>query len=413
MWQQWQQALQSPKPLPWHSFPYSLAYIPQKPLGYRVYLPHCWDYVQYLPQWDTQRQQDAIALARLTITTATGMAILFTVILYFTADQLLAIFNAQALGALVYLLPFAMLSSTLSAVLAQWLIREHAYGITARFEVATALLLGTAKSSMGAIAPSASALILVNILGGLTGTLLTFWGWLKSPAKEQRLKNAQKSIDPETRKGMAALAREYRDFPLYRTPQNFINMASQSLPIIMLAAYFGPSASGQYSIAISLLGIPTALISVFYPRVTEAVHNQENVRQMIIKATAGMALIGFIPYSIVVAFGPSLFVFVFGPEWQDSGHYAQWLAPWLFLQYLNRPAVAAIPSLGLQKGLLIYEIFSTGTKVIALWAGFVVYGSAVVSIALFSLSGITAYIWLILWVIYRSPKTDTKTNQGS
>jgi len=207
-----------------------------------------------------RKQQDAIALARLTITTATGMAILFTVILYFTADQLLAIFNAQALGALVYLLPFAMLSSTLSAVLAQWLIREHAYGITARFEVATALLLGTAKSSMGAIAPSASALILVNILGGLTGTLLTFWGWLKSPAKEQRLKNAQKSIDPETRKGMAALAREYRDFPLYRTPQNFINMASQSLPIIMLAAYFGPSASGQYSIAISLLGIPTALI---------------------------------------------------------------------------------------------------------------------------------------------------------
>jgi len=358
-----------------------------------------------------RRQQDAVGIAKLSIFIATAFAVLVAILLAVLGDRLLNLLNAQALGPLVYLLPVAMVFSAMSAVLSQWLIRNRAYGITARFQVVTALLMGLAKSGVGLITPGAAALVITNVLGGLMGTLLTFWGWLRWRTADKKVTMSSPS------KSMVALAGEYRDFPLFRTPQNFINAVSQSLPVILLTAYFGAASAGQYSIALSLLGVPAALIggsvmSVFYPRVTEAVHNHENVRGLIIKATLGMMAAGCLPYLLVMAFGPLLLPVIFGDQWSESGRYAQWLAPWLFLQFANRPAVAAIPSLGLQKGLLVYELFSTGSKVVALWVGFVLYESAIVSVALFSLAGIAAYVWLILWVIHSSPKDAGENEKG-
>jgi len=54
--------------------------------------------------------------------------------------------------------------------------------------------------------------------------------------------------------------------------------------------------------------------------------------------------------------------------------------------------------------LLIYELFSTGTKILALWLGFVVFRNDVTAVALFSMFGVVAYLWLIFWVVRRSGK---------
>jgi O-antigen/teichoic acid export membrane protein len=164
-----------------------------------------------------------------------------------------------------------------------------------------------------------------------------------------------------------------------------------------------------------VLGIPATLIggsvmSVFYPRITAALHNGENARALILKATIGMAATGAIPFLLVMLTGPFLFQFVFGEAWRSAGVYAQWLSIWIFLQYINKPAVSAIPALGIQGGLLIYEVFSTGTKIIALWIGFALYQDAVIAVALFSLVGSAAYIWLILWVIHKSSQANRSKN---
>ena len=345
---------------------------------------------------------DALGLAKLAIAIGVTTAMVTTVALVFFGADLLRLLNAEAIAPFLFLIPIAMVFSVLSSVLAQWLIRKKAYQLTARFAVFTALLLNTAKTGMGLLAPSALALIVTNVAGSLIGTVLTFVGWkrlAKGGGKGEFVTASTATI--------RQLATRHKDFPLLRTPQNLINAFSQNLPILLLASYFGASASGQYTIALSVLALPANLIgnsvmAVFYPRITEAVHNGENARSLIVRATLGMAATGALPYLLVTVAGPFLFALIFGQEWRTAGVYAQWLAMWLFLQYINKPAVSAIPALRLQGGLLIYELFSTGTKIFALWLGFSVYGSAVVSVALFSLFGIVAYAWLILWVVYRS-----------
>ena len=355
---------------------------------------------------------DALGLAKLSILIGFGMALVTTVALIFFGADLLRLLNAEAISAFLFLIPFAMVISVLGSVLAQWLIRRKAYQLTARFAVFTALLLNTAKTGMGVFAPSALVLIVTNVAGSLLGTLLTFFGW-KRLAKNRSNEQAETAPAATLRQ----LATRHSDFPLLRTPQNLINAFSQNLPVLLLASYFGASASGQYTIALSVLALPANLIgnsvmAVFYPRITEAIHNGENARSLIVRATLGMAATGALPYLLVTIAGPFLFALVFGKEWHTAGVYAQWLSLWLFLQYINKPAVSAIPALRLQVGLLIYELFSTGTKIFALWLGFSVYGSAVVSVALFSLFGIVTYAWLILWVVYRSGRPIAEHTYG-
>ena len=347
---------------------------------------------------------DALGLAKLSIAIGFAMALLTTVALVFFGGDLLRLLNAEAISVFLFLIPFAMVISVLGSVLAQWLIRKKAYQLTARFAVFTALLINSSKAGLGILYPSALVLIVTSAAGSLFGTVLTFYGW-KRLVKEHG--DVQEASAPAAT--LRQLAASHSDFPLLRTPQNLINAFSQNLPVLLLALYFGASASGQYTIAISVLALPASLIgnsvmAVFYPRITEAIHNGENARSLIVRATLGMAATGALPYLLVTIAGPFLFALIFGKEWQTAGVYAQLLAVWLFLQYINKPAVSAIPALRLQGGLLIYELFSTGTKLLALWLGFSIYGSAVVSIALFSLFGIVAYVWLILWVVYRSGK---------
>jgi len=347
---------------------------------------------------------DALGLARLSIYTGICTALLTTIILFFWGTDMLRLLNAEAITAYVYLIPAAMFIAVVGEVIGQWLTRKKAFKLTAKCGAFIALLLSSVKAGLGVLSPTAMVLIVTNTVGGLFGSILTIMSW-------RRFSSKQSILQKNTRQGatLAQLAAQHRDFPLLRMPQNLINTFSQSLPMLLLASYFGSITAGQYAIAISVLGMPAGLIggsvmAVFYPRINEAIHNGENARAIIIKATIGMALTGGLPFLSVIVAGPLLFEFVFGVKWHTAGLYAQWLSPWLFFQYINKPAVSAIPALRLQGVLLIYELFSTGTKIIALWLGYAVFGNEVTAIALFSMFGVVAYVWLIFWVIHRSGK---------
>lgn len=351
-----------------------------------------------LPKHD----EDAIGLVRLCLLVGGITATIATVSLYFFGAHILELLNAEAITSFMYLIPLGMLAGVLSDVLAQWLIRKKAYRHTAKYGVVTTLLVNSVKAGMGFVNPTALALILTNTIGGLFGTTLTYQAW-----RRRAERSTDDSPRAQPRAELAELARRYRDFPLLRTPQNLINVFSRHLPMLLLAAYFGAGAAGQYAIAMAVLAIPVTLIgssvvAVFYPRINEAILNGENARQLIIKATAGMAVTGALPFLVVIVAGPPLFTFVFGAEWHMAGVYAQWLSIWLFVGFMNRPSVSAIPALRLQGVLLAHEIVSVILRVAALYIGFSVMDDAVSAVAMFSFVGMLLNAWLIFYVIHAS-----------
>lgn len=342
-----------------------------------------------LPKGDS----DAKGIARLSAYLAFGIAVCTALILLVVGDWLVELLSVQAISSFILLIPVAMLFSAWLQIAKQWLIRKKQFKITAKVAIAQAFIFSSAKAGIGWFNPVAAVLIVLATLDSALHTAMLALG-----TKRAALQEPQQDAHPQTR--LRELARRYYDFPLYRTPQIFINAVSQSLPVLMLASFFGPAQAGFYAIGRAVLGVPSTLIGqsvgdVFYPRIAEAAHNGENLTRLILKATLALAVAGFAPFAIVVAFGPWLFGYVFGAEWVTAGEYARWLALWMFFMFLNNPSVNALPILSAQGFHLIFTIFTIATRVIMLAAGYYVFDSDLVAVALFGASGAIINILLI------------------
>jgi O-antigen/teichoic acid export membrane protein len=358
-----------------------------------------------LPKHDAE----ARALSKISIYISLGIAGIISIALLVKGNLLLDLLGATAISAFKFLIPVNILFAAWLQIVEHWLIRKKLFVIKAKTAVVAAALINSAKTGVGLFHPLAAVLVVISSISAVVRMVLLYFGLSKTSI------TLKSSNQEEEKMSLGAVAKHYRDFPLYRSPQIFINTISQSLPVLLLAAFFGPAAAGFYTLTKKILTMPTKLIgksvgSVFYPRSAEAAIKGENLFLLVLKATLLLAAIGAIPFAVIIIFGPSLFSFAFGSEWLQAGEYAQWLSVMLFVQFINKPAVSVIPVIGKQKGLLVYEVFSTGSKLIVLYIGFSVFRSDILSIALFSVAGASAYLILILWVMFILRKRERRKN---
>lgn len=363
----------------------------------------CYPIAIVLPRQDREARE----LARLSLYISIAFAALTLVILLGWGEPIARLLNVQGLGNLMLLLPLAALFGAWLQIMTQWLIRKQAFGVTARAALIQAGVLNLAKVGIGLAAPLASVLIALATLGSLLHSAMLWIGGRRAGAGlGDKSQATPETTTTEPTTGLRALARRFYDFPVYRAPQVLVNSVSQSLPILVLASLVGPAAAGFYTLGKTVMGMPSLLVGkavqdVFYPRITQAAHRGEHIRGLIVKATAGLAAVGLIPFGLVMAFGPWLFELVFGSEWTGAGEYARWLAVWFYFGFLNRPSVAAIATLSLQGFFLVYEIVSVLLRVAALFVGFVHFGSDLVAVALFSVVGAVLNTVLVLVTIWR------------
>jgi O-antigen/teichoic acid export membrane protein len=355
--------------------------------------------------------RDALGLVRLSAILSFAIALLAAAGLWAGGDWLTATLGAESVAGFLFLIPLGMLFAAWMQIAQQWLIRKKEFGVVARSAVAHSLILNSAKSGVGWLHPVGAVLIVLATLGHALHAALLFIG------ARRRYQGSADEREEGPATPLRELAHRHRDFPLYRAPQNFINAASESLPVLMLAAFFGPAAAGFYTLGKMVMGIPSTLLGkavtdVFYPRITEAAYNGENLPQHIVRATGALLAIGIVPFGLVVLFGPWLFSFVFGGEWAMAGEYGRWLALFFLFNFINKPSVAAVPVLGIQRGLLVYELFSTGAKVLGLVAGFYWFASDLWAVALFSVIGVAAYSAMILWILARAMQWRVNAKTG-
>ncbi|MEI7035764.1 lipopolysaccharide biosynthesis protein [Fulvimonas yonginensis] len=335
---------------------------------------------------------DARAIAKLSMLIGFGVSVLLALAFGLAGDPLARLLGLSTIRDYLMLLPLAVLLSAWMQVMEQWRIRKKQFRATARVAVLQSLIQNAAKVGVGWFHPVAAVLIVIATLGnGLYAFMLGLG---------MRGTFAAGDDGPGPKRPMSALAREHHDFPLYRAPQVCINAASQSLPVLMLAGFFGPSAAGFYSLGRTVMSMPIRLVGksvgdVFYPRFTEAAHQRQPLGPLISRATVFLAAAGLVPFGLVVAAGPWLFHLVFGDQWRMAGEYARWLAVWLYFGFLNRPSVAAIATLGMQRFFLGYEIVSLMLRAAVIWLAFAWLHSDLIAVAAFCVSGALLNAFLV------------------
>src|SRR5690554_870779 len=342
---------------------------------------------------------DAKSLAKLSAILALVIAAITAVVLLVWGGWIAEALSLGAIAGLLLLIPLAMLFSAFQQILTQWLIRKKQFKITARVAVIQALTINSAKAGVGWFHPVGAVLIVIATIGhALHAAML--WSGIRGR------ETAQPSQDESTGT-IRELARRHRDFPMYRAPQVMISAMSLNIPVLMLASLAGPAAAGLYTLSKSILGIPATLISksvsdVFYPKVAEAINAGRPITSMLVKATFGLSSIGIVPLLIIAMYGPILFSFVFGGQWEEAGYYARWLAIFMFFNFINTPVVAAIPVLKMQRWFLVYGMFSAVMRAVGLFVGYMITSNPIYAIAYFSIFGSLAYGYLIIVTILKS-----------
>lgn len=356
-------------------------------------------------------ESEAKGMVRLSAITSCVAGFIMTVAVLVGGDWIAAAVGVEAIKGYLLLLPVAVLFSVAAQIAQQWLIRKKEYTIIAKSSTAQSLFVNGAKAAVGMIHPTAPLLIVLTAFGGLVHAVLLYMGARSDRASVWHAKKSAYTTP------LMALAWRYRDFPLYRAPQTFINAASQSMPVLMMAAFFGPLSAGLYVLGNMVMGMPSNLVGkavgdVFYPKVAEIVRNGGAVYWPAVQATGILAVIGVVPFGIVAFYGPQVFVLVFGVKWMVAGEYAQWLAPFYFFNFINKPCVALVPILGIQRGLLVYEILSASGKALALFAGFYLLKSALYGVALFCVVGSVTYGIMMAWIIFRAARWERDEQAG-
>jgi O-antigen/teichoic acid export membrane protein len=117
------------------------------------------------------------------------------------------------------------------------------------------------------------------------------------------------------------------------------------------------------------------------------------------KGTAALAMLGLLPYGLVVAAGPQLFSYIFGAGWESAGVYARWLSVPSYFAFVAVPTLSAVPIIRLQGQFLAYEIAVTLISIISLAAGTLLLQSDVAAIAFMSIATALMIVLQIVWCL--------------
>lgn len=355
---------------------------------------------------------NAARLVKLSILIASVFSLLLFVLLFLLGGPILEFFKLTIIEKYILLVPFALLFFSLYQVIQQWLIRQQQFKLTAKTAFLQSLFINSAQMGIGLYNPVATVLIVISTASHFLYSLMLYVGYKKSNVTFNNEK-----LEPDL--SIRELFLKYRDFPIYRSPQVLINTISQSFPVIIIATFFGPVSAGFYTLAKTIMGIPSNLLGksvsdVFYPKINQAFNDKQDVLSHLKRATKVLAIAGLVPFSVVILFGPLLFGFVFGSEWEVAGEYARWLAFWFYSMLCTTLCATILPVVDGQKFHLNFTILKTVLRVASVYAGYYMFKDELNTIIFYSFISTLVNVYFIFKVFgLVQIKVKDNTNVGS
>lgn len=136
--------------------------------------------------------------------------------------------------------------------------------------------------------------------------------------------------------------KRYKKFFIYGLPADFINNASNQLPLIIVSLRFGYEISGYLALTTRVLSTPISLLGkavldVFKRHAAQNFQNKGNCAKLYRNTFYILAIASIIMCICTILFAESIFSIAFGSVWQTSGIFAIWLLPMFALRFIASP----------------------------------------------------------------------------
>jgi lipopolysaccharide exporter len=343
----------------------------------------------YLPKKDEDAANIVVLCLYLSIITTC----ISTVILWFFSKTIENVLNAPGLSTYLYLVPFAVISSSMAAVLFSWLSRREQFSTIAQANLSSSITGKLTSVGVGVLSPSPFGLICGSIINDATISVVSL----------RKTKVDFSLFQGVSFEKIRQIAIRYKKFPQFNTGSSLVSMAAAQCIPFMLAISFSPIVVGFYAMTTIIIGLPSKLMgnslsSVFYQKACQEKNRSGSIAQVMKSVHTRLISFGMFICLILMIIGPELFVFVLGAQWLAAGVYAQILAPWFFVVFISTPLSSIFNVFEKQSASLGFNVILLISRIIVILIGGF-FGDPVLCMVLLSVTGVIFWSWMNMYML--------------
>lgn len=202
-------------------------------------------------------------------------------------------------------------------------------------------------------------------------------------------------------RGIVQSAVQYKEFPLYTMPGRLLNTLGQSMPVLLLTAFFNSDQAGFFSMAMMVFVLPVSVIGntlgdVYRQRANEEYSAHGHCRQSYDKLLRLTATMGISALLLIVWFLPWLMQVVLGSEWYTAGRFAQILAPAMVLSFIANPMSGLFIVANKLRHFFYWQVMYVVASVVSILLGHLLFGTIEATLILYAVMMGCVYLTSIL-----------------
>lgn len=320
------------------------------------------------------------------------LAVVWPLVQWLMGDRLAMWLGEPDLARWLFVCPVSAFSILVFNVYNEWCVREKYFKALSVNKMVNAGATTLGKVFLGFVRLVGQGLVVGDMAGRVVSAVgCAVRAFLKDGATFRRVRLS----------GIVGCAAKYKEFPLYNMPGRLLNTLGQSMPVLLLTAFFSSAESGFFSMAMLVFVLPVTVIGNSLGDVYRQRANEEYVRSGQCKGSYDKllrltALMGFGALAVVVWFLPWLMQVVLGSEWYTAGQYAQILAPCMVLSFIANPLSGLFIVADKLRQFFLWQVLYVAGTTVSIWLGHLLFGTIEATLTAYSVVMGCVYLTSIL-----------------
>ncbi|MFZ9029079.1 MAG: lipopolysaccharide biosynthesis protein [Crocinitomicaceae bacterium] len=239
----------------------------------------------------------------------------------FSSDDLPSIY-------MIVLIPAGVFLHALFNIGTHWELADERFSSISIARFTHSFITNGLKVGAGWLKLGSLGLIIAVIIGLATSSLIYL---RKMPLK----------VIASTKK-TGALLKKHRELYIYNLPHVLVDLFRDFALASLIIIFFSERDYGYFDHTFRVLKLPLTFLGAavgqaLFSRIAAMIAEKKQLKGFVIKTVLGLSLAATIPFAAVYFYGPELFGFVFGKEWETAGVLGSAMTAWLFMNMIVSP----------------------------------------------------------------------------